>query len=154
LHVVGTTFFVMCDKSKEECSEIPNEESLSTPPNLVEKYDVTMTKIFSLDLFFKYFFYFFSFYYVVSKMYYKHVYQDFIDWQQKNNSQSFSKRTLLAFFEEKKVVLALSTLWSIYLILKSTLLSYQNVDLLLYPKLIPFLKRNVVGYQPKKALIF
>jgi hypothetical protein len=87
-------------------------------------------------------------------MRYKRVYQDFMDWRQKNNSQSFSEQTLLAFFEEKKAVLAPSTLWSIYLILKSTLLSYQNVDLLLYPKLIPFLKRNAVGYQPKKALIF
>jgi hypothetical protein len=59
--VVGTTFFVMCDKSEEECSEITEEKSLSILPDLVEKYDVAMTKILSLGLFFKYFFIFFHF---------------------------------------------------------------------------------------------
>jgi hypothetical protein len=59
--MVGTTFFVMCDKSEEECGEITEEESLSTPPDFVEKYDVAMTKILSSGLFFKYFFIFFHF---------------------------------------------------------------------------------------------
>jgi hypothetical protein len=59
--MVETTFFVMCDKSKEECGEITEEESLSTLPDLIEKYDVAMTKILSLGLFFKYFFIFFHF---------------------------------------------------------------------------------------------
>jgi hypothetical protein len=59
--VVGTTFFVMCDKSKKEYDEITKEKSLSTFPDFVEKYDVAMIKILSLGLFFKYFFIFFHF---------------------------------------------------------------------------------------------
>jgi hypothetical protein len=38
--------------------------------------------------------------------------------------------------------------------LKSTFLTYHNVNLSDYGKLTPFLKQNAVSYKPKKAKIF
>ena len=89
-----------------------------------------------------------------SKEKYDRVYQDFFQWQKQNETDSFSEWTVLAFLSEKQKSVVPSTLWGISSMLKSTLFAYQNIDLTKYPTVVPFLKRNSVGYKPKKAMIF
>ena len=89
-----------------------------------------------------------------SKAKYDQVYAEFIAWQEKNKTESFSECTIMAFLDEKRDKVAPNTLWGISSMLKSTLLSYHNIDISKYPKLMPYLKQNSIGYQPKKAKIF
>jgi hypothetical protein len=109
-----------------------------TPPEVVERYENAMVKLLP----------------PASKAKYDRVYAEFIAWQEKSKTTSFSERTIMAFLDEKRDKVSPNTLWGISSMLKSTLLSYHNIDLSKYPKLTPYLKRNSVGYQPKKAKIF
>ena len=108
------------------------------PPEVVERYENVMVKLLP----------------PASKAKYDRVYAEFIVWREKNKTESFSERTIMAFLDKKRDKVAPNTLWSISSMLKSTLLSYHNIDISKYPKLMPYLKRNSIGYQPKKAKIF
>lgn len=47
-----------------------------------------------------------------------------------------------------------STVWSMYSMLKKTLICKQNVDMKQYCRLRAFLKTNSDGYKPKQTLVF
>lgn len=89
-----------------------------------------------------------------SKEQYIKEYNTFMEWRNKQSAGSFSERVILAYFEEKSKNSKSSTLWSCFSKLKATLLIQQNVDIGKYSKLIAYLKRQSVGYRPKKSNIF
>lgn len=118
--------------------EEEDDSSQLTPPELVEKYKDALVELLPPK----------------SKEKYDRVYKDFLAWRESYGGESFSERVVLAFLMEKKRNVAPSTLWAISSMLKATLLSYQNINIGNYPKIVPYLKRNSVGFQPKKAKVF
>ena len=100
------------------------EPTKLTPPEVVEQYENAMVKLLP----------------PASKAKYDRVYAEFIAWQKKNNPESFSECTIMAFLDEKREKVSPNTLWGISSMLKSTLLSYHNIDISKYLKLTPYLK--------------
>ena len=47
----------------------------------------------------------------------------------------------------------LSSLWSRYSMLKSTIIAYDNVNISSYPRFLGFLKKHNSGYRPKKSKV-
>lgn len=85
---------------------------------------------------------------------YEKTYEQFMEkCLRKNVEKNFSETVLLAYFGEKSEKVQSSTMWSIYSMIKSTLLLKQNVDISKYCKLIAFLKRNNEGHQAKKSKV-
>ncbi|XP_031359091.1 uncharacterized protein LOC116182690 [Photinus pyralis] len=60
---------------------------------------------------------------------------------------------MLAYFEEKQQGFSPSSLWSLYSMLKATILVKKNIDISRFPKLIAFIKRQNDGYKPKKSKV-
>lgn len=110
----------------------------NTPPHIVEAANLA-----TLDLL-----------PVKSKARYEKEYELFMKWRQVKSINSFSESVLLAYLSELAKVHKSSTLWSRYSMLKATLNISNNVDISKYSKLKPFLKRQTVGYKPKKSQIF
>lgn len=89
-----------------------------------------------------------------SKQQYDIAYSRFMQWcKSKKVEGKFSETVFLAFFEEKSKVWKSSTMWSNYSMIKASLLIKNNVDISKYHKLLAFLKRQNVGYRPKKSKI-
>jgi hypothetical protein len=80
-------------------------------------------------------------------------YDIFMKWAEDNDVTIYNEYVLLAYFQAKFQNLKLSTLWSIYSMLKSTLNIKQNINIENYSKLIAFLKRTKDGYVAKKSRI-
>lgn len=91
---------------------------------------------------------------VRSKERYLNAYNVFVNWQRTKNTMSFTEPVLLAYFFEKAKTSKASTLWSIYSMLKGTILCKEDVDISKYSKLIAFLKRKLDGYTAKKSKVF
>ncbi|KAB0795175.1 hypothetical protein PPYR_12014 [Photinus pyralis] len=53
--------------------------------------------------------------------------------------------------KETARVFSPSSLWSLYSMLKATILIKKNIDISRFPKLIAFIKRQNDGYKPKKS---
>ena len=60
---------------------------------------------------------------------------------------------MLAYFLEKSEVMKSSTLWSIYSMLKASLILSDNVDISKFGNLVAFLKKKSVGYKAKKSSV-
>lgn len=88
-----------------------------------------------------------------SKVKYEAQYKRFMVWCEINKVTNYTENVLLAYFSSEKEKFKSSTLWSHYSMLRTTLLSSNNVDIKTYPKLISFLKRLNVGYRAKKSKI-
>lgn len=89
-----------------------------------------------------------------SKFKYEKQYQLFVEWCTSKKVKKFSESVLLAYFTEKSKILKSSTMWSVYSMLRSTLVVKNDVDISVYKKLIAYLKRQSVGYRPKKSKTF
>ncbi|RZC42599.1 hypothetical protein BDFB_010154 [Asbolus verrucosus] len=66
----------------------------------------------------------------------------------------FSESALVVYFAQKVKILNSASLWSKYSMLKAALAVKNNVNINTYPKLKGFLKKQSVGYKPKKAQVF
>ncbi|KAJ8975882.1 hypothetical protein NQ317_009297, partial [Molorchus minor] len=64
-----------------------------------------------------------------------------------------SEAVLLVYSEHKINNIKPMTLWSVYSMFKSILNANENVNIIKFTKLIPYLKRKSVGYRPKKSRI-
>lgn len=84
---------------------------------------------------------------------YMAVYDKFISWKSAKNIESFSENVMMAYFIELEQSYKPSSLWSIYSMLKSTLLSNHNVEVKKYLKLTAFLKKQSTGFRSKKSRI-
>lgn len=67
--------------------------------------------------------------------------------------KNVSEEALLAYFAEKSLKLAPSSLWSLYSMLKSMLALKDNENIINFFKLIRFIKNRYVGPKPKKSKI-
>lgn len=86
---------------------------------------------------------------------YQARYNQFKDWAQANNIQAISENVLLGYFSEliTEKGYKSSTLWTVYSILRTTLINNDNVNIAHYAKLRSLLKKQTVGYQPKKSKV-
>lgn len=89
-----------------------------------------------------------------SKRQYEKCYSEFKDWCDKEKVKTVSENILLAYLMHKSKVIKSSTLWSIYSMLKCMLNVRDGIDVRKFLKLVPFLKRKAVGYQPRKSKVF
>lgn len=89
-----------------------------------------------------------------SRQKYKKQYKHFENWCHNKGTNSVKEEVFLAYFADLQKTFQPNTLWSKYSMLKSVLKVKRNLDLSLYFKLISFIKKQNVGYRPKKAKIF
>jgi integrase len=89
-----------------------------------------------------------------SKELYEKRYDLFMDWCKKNGTVRISESVLLVYLSQQSQVCSPNYLWSMYSMLKATILVKHNIDISNYTKVIAFLKKKNVGYQPKKAKPF
>lgn len=89
-----------------------------------------------------------------SKKRYDVVYNNFMNWRNEKNINSFSEEDLLTYFAEITDSYKSSTLWSQYSILRRTLNIRHNVNIEKYTKLRDFLNLKSKGYEPKKTKTF
>lgn len=83
---------------------------------------------------------------------YEKAYKIYKEWCTANNVQKLgSESALIAYFSENAKIKKVSTLWSIYSMLRTTLSIWEKVDISKYAKLLAFLKRQNKGYKPKKS---
>lgn len=73
-----------------------------------------------------------------SRAKYTAVYSKFMEYRADKNLTSLSENVLLAYFSDLATTRKASTLWSLYSMLKSTLLVKHNVDIRIYHKLQAF----------------
>lgn len=88
-----------------------------------------------------------------SKAQYENAYKQFKDWCSHKNVSKVSENVLLAYFEDKSKSVKSPTLWALYSMLKSTLNIKENIDVMKFLKLVPYLKKKSVGYQAKKSKV-
>lgn len=86
-----------------------------------------------------------------SRKKYEKQYDLFMSWCNTRKVSKYSENVLIAYFAEKSKNMKSSTLWSIYSMLKAGLSAKNNIDIASYKKLIAFLKKQAVGYKPKKS---
>ncbi|KYN17763.1 hypothetical protein ALC57_03781 [Trachymyrmex cornetzi] len=91
---------------------------------------------------------------IISKQKYTAVYNEFKKWRSTRNTKSFAEPVFLIYFNELATKYAPPSLWSKYSMLRTTIKSYDNIDISTYPQLIGLLKRKNVGYKPKKSSVF
>lgn len=85
---------------------------------------------------------------------YNDAYNKFMAWRKEQKTESFVEDVFLAYFDDGAKHYAPSTLWSMYSMLKSKLIANHNIDIARYSRLIAFLKRKNVGFEPKQASVF
>ena len=89
-----------------------------------------------------------------SKRLYTKAYNEFNKWRKEKRTNSFCEDVFLAYFFELSSKYVPTSLWATYFMLRFTVNSYDNIDIDNYKKVIAFLKKNNVGYQPNKAAVF
>ncbi|XP_057328498.1 uncharacterized protein LOC130676889 [Microplitis mediator] len=88
-----------------------------------------------------------------SKARYVFAYDQFISWQKKNNSESFSESVFLVYFKELSKNHKPPTLWGQWSMLRTTINLRHAIDINSYHNLKSFIKNLAKGYQPKKAQV-
>lgn len=86
-----------------------------------------------------------------SRTRYNKVYKHFLQWKNRKNAHSFSETVLLSYLTEKAQTYKPSSLWSIYSMLKSTLMARNNINIKEYTELTAFLKMKSEGFRSKKS---
>lgn len=86
---------------------------------------------------------------------YKLVYNDYKVWQTTNKASlsNSEESNLIVYFKALSTRLKPSTLWSVWSMLRKTLITRENVDLTKFHNLKSLVKNNAKGYKPKKSLI-
>jgi hypothetical protein len=89
-----------------------------------------------------------------SKRLYLKAYVAFKNWCSSKNVITVSENVRLAYFQDYANEKKVSTLWSHYSMLKSTLSLKENIDISNFFKLVAFLKRQNTNYTAQKASVF
>ena len=85
-----------------------------------------------------------------SREVYECAYNRFIQWCTEMNVKTYTESVLLAYFV---TTIKSSTLWSMYSMLRSTLNLKNGINISSYSKLKAYLKKQNVGYKPKKSRV-
>ncbi|KAI4470655.1 serine-threonine protein kinase [Holotrichia oblita] len=118
-----------------EAIEQENEEFTATPPEIGEQAIRATVNLLPEK----------------SRIQYEGAYNLFSKWCSEKQIKIYSENVLLAYFQQLSASMKPPSLWTIYLMLRSTLNLKNNVDITKYPKLCSFLKRTSDGYKPKKV---
>ncbi|KAJ8679933.1 hypothetical protein QAD02_015720 [Eretmocerus hayati] len=89
-----------------------------------------------------------------SRQLYTAAYNAFKKWRRSKGTNSFCEDVLLTYFSELSNHNAASSLWSTYSMLKSTISSYDHVDIGKYNRVLSFLKLKKREDTPKKSQVF
>lgn len=89
----------------------------------------------------------------ISKRLYEKTYAEFMSWCDEKRVTRFSESVLLAYFSNIAERGLIASLWPKYSMLKSTLNLKDGIDISKFSKLIMFIKRQKVGYVPKKSKV-
>lgn len=122
----------------EEEEDTESDLSLELSPELLQEYEKAMNAILPKK----------------SSARYEQAYDVFRKWQKSKRTTSLDEKVIMVYFFEGSSKYKLSTLWSMYSMLKKTLIVKHNVDLHKYCQLRAFLKTNGDGFQSKKSLVF
>lgn len=79
---------------------------------------------------------------------YERNFKIFMDWCRLQSIRKYTENVMLAYFEQFK---SKKSLWSVYSMIKLCLITYENVDISKYSKLIAYLKRMTEHHKPKKS---
>lgn len=85
---------------------------------------------------------------------YTSAYNGFKKWRKGIKSNSFCEDVLLAYYADLSKKYSPTSSWATYSMLKCTISSYDHVDICCYKNLLFFLKKNGLGYRPKKSQVF
>lgn len=88
-----------------------------------------------------------------SRQRYEKEYLVFKHWMDQRRVRKINEAVILTYFSSFSMKLKASSLWSKYSMLRATLAVKEDVHIK-YPKVIAYLKRQAVGYRPKKASTF
>lgn len=86
-----------------------------------------------------------------SKARYDLAYEKFGKWLEDKKIKRINEKVLLAYFEGRKNQ-KVSTLWTLYSMLRSELTLKKNIDIAQYTSLHAFLKRQLQGYRAKNLI--
>jgi len=90
-----------------------------------------------------------------SKLRYERVYNNYFAWcSMKNVKNIVSENVMMAYFCHEAKTKKVSTLWSTYSMLRSTINIKHGINISSYSKLIAYLKKQNVGYKAKKSNVF
>lgn len=89
-----------------------------------------------------------------SKEKYQAEYDRFLSWKSSKKLNSINEMVLQAYFKKLSEQYSPNTLWAKYSMLRATLFAHNDIDLKTFEKLIPFIKRKNLGYEPKKSKVF
>ena len=84
---------------------------------------------------------------------YETTYDTFVKWQIQQGKKSFAEDVLVAYFHDLAKKYKPTTLWSMYSMLKTTILSKQKINIRNYKQLLAFVKKKNTGYQCKKSKV-
>lgn len=124
--------------NSEEESDSNGNDMICTPPDVAEIANSVSSELLPQK----------------SKERYEKERNCFLTWCKEKKVKEYTENVLLAYFIEKSKKLKSSTLWSMYSMLKSTLILEDNVDISKFAKLQSFLKRKSVGHKAKKSQVF
>lgn len=89
-----------------------------------------------------------------SRKQYELVYKRFNAWCISMKVENLTENVFLAYFSKRAKDIKPSSLWSEYSMVKSLLLAEKDIDLKQFSKLTAYMKRQSVGYRPKKSKVF
>lgn len=84
---------------------------------------------------------------------YENEYRLFCKWRQQKKIDTVSDDILLVYLSDKAKSMKASTLWSRFSMIKGCLAVKENFNVTNLPKTTAFLKRQSVGYTPKKSKV-
>lgn len=91
---------------------------------------------------------------IKSKEKYDKEFKRFNDWRQAKGIRGVDENIILAYFANLRKNFKISSLWSKYSMVRSTLSLYEGVDISKFSKVIAYLKAEGRTYTPKKAKVF
>ncbi|KAJ3646452.1 hypothetical protein Zmor_024040 [Zophobas morio] len=84
---------------------------------------------------------------------YEKEYQIFLRWKEEKKIVVVNEDVVLNYLHEKSQEVKPSTLWSKYSMIKAVLSVKENIEINKFSRVIAFLKRNSVGYEPTKSKV-
>lgn len=90
---------------------------------------------------------------IKSKQRYIATYDNFLQWKTDKKANTFSEDVFLAYFGELAEKYKPSSLWAIFSMLKSTLMTKNCVNIKNYANLTAFLKKKSDGFISKKSKV-
>lgn len=77
-----------------------------------------------------------------------------MEWCAQRNYTEYTEPVVMEYFVEKSTSFKSSTLWSIFSMLRATMVIKTKINIIKYKKLMQFLKSNAAGFKSEKSKTF